>query len=95
MGMFEDWLLLLLNWGTIGFGSWALLDSVIRPTASFAMAEKLTKPAWMIINALATAALFFFGVFSIFSIVGLVAIGVYLTDVRPAVRSIGRGDNRW
>lgn len=95
MNLFEAWILTGLHWGVLGLALWALIDSITRPTAAFAAAEKLTKPAWMGINGVALIAIYFNGVFSIFALIAIVAIGVYLADVRPAVRSLGRGESRW
>lgn len=76
---------------------YALIDALRQKTAAFPAAGKLTKPMWLLILGIATAvgfvcigykALFFLNV------AGVVAAGVYLADVKPAVsRYSGRGGN--
>lgn len=67
---------------------WALVDAVIRPTQAYVAADKLTKPAWLVILGLALATTLFLGF--IFMLVGLIAACVYLLDVRPALSSVTR-----
>jgi hypothetical protein len=75
----------------------AFIDSAIRPAQAYVAAGKQTKNMWMIILGVASAAVFLLGsgLFSLFTIVGVIAALVYLLDVRPAVKEIGgrRGDD--
>jgi Protein of unknown function (DUF2516) len=75
----------------------AFVDSAMRPAQAYIAAGKQTKNMWVIILGIASAAVFFLGgsIFSLISIVGVIAALVYLVDVRPAVREIGdrRGDD--
>jgi len=67
----------------------ALCDAMLRPSAAYAATDKLTKPAWLLILALALLTCIAFQVTtSILGVVGLVAAGVYLADVRPALRQV-------
>lgn len=80
---------------------WAFVDAIIRPTAAFPAAGKQTKPLWLIILGVAAA----IGLYSATQVFGLglnllvgilpvaafIAAAIYLTDVRPKVREIGRG----
>lgn len=87
-------------WGLFALWVWALLDCVLRRAAAFPACDKLTKPAWLTILVLSGL----IGTLTVqpFSywanptqIVGLVATvvaGVYLADVRPAVKEI-RGNS--
>ena len=80
---------------------WAFVDAVRRPTAAFPAAGKQTKPLWLIILGVAGAIGLYGAAFAGTSGVGIVvnilpvaafiAAGIYLTDVRPKVREIGRG----
>lgn len=74
-------------------GVFAFVDAAIRPSGAYVAAGKLTKPAWLAILGVAILILFGMGVLSFFGIFGLVAVLVYLVDVRPAVRGMtgGRG----
>ena len=74
---------------------WALGDCLIRKTASFPAAGKLTKPAWALLNAFSVAiALLFRYPINFLTLAFLVVSLVYLTDVRPAVREVS-GGSRW
>jgi hypothetical protein len=87
-------LLTALSLATFVLQLWALIDCITRPPAAFVAAGKLTKPAWLAITALALL-LGRFGVFGIFGLAAIVAAIVYLVDVRPAVREVQGGGNRW
>lgn len=95
LAYFQFYLSEALRWATVALAVWAILDSAYRPVVAYTVAEKLTKPAWMLINIVAGVVLFFFGFMQILGLVATVAVGVYLADVRPAVRGIQRGDSRW
>lgn len=68
----------------------AIIDALTRPTAAYPAADKLTKPAWLLILVLALAASVVFGSISMIGLIGLIAAGVYLVDVRPALAEITR-----
>lgn len=71
---------------------WAFVDAASRRPDAFVAADKLTKPAWMIILGIALVAhMMFWAPFSLLNLVGAVAAIVYLVDVRPVVRSLTRG----
>ncbi len=95
LAYFQFYLSEALRWGCVALAVWAILDSAYRPVVAYTVAEKLTKPAWMLINVVAGVVLYFFGFMQILGLAAAVAVGVYLADVRPAVRGIQRGDSRW
>lgn len=80
---------------------WAFVDAVRRPTAAFPAAGKQTKPLWLIILGVAAAIGLYSAaetgsagvglVVSILPVAAFIAAAIYLTDVRPKVREIGRG----
>jgi hypothetical protein len=76
---------------------YALIDALRQKTAAFPAAGKLTKPLWLLILGIAAAVGFVcIGLEALFflNIAGVVAAGVYLADVKPAVsRYSGRGGN--
>ena len=83
------WTDLILFWGLIVLRVWAFADCVTRRAAAFPAADKLTKPAWLLI--LVGSGLL--GTFASpplwpISLISTVASAVYLADVRPAVREI-------
>lgn len=93
--------ILVLSVLALGLEVFALIDCLTRKPDAFVSAGKLTKQLWLIILAVATAFGFIalppplgigFNILGLLSIAGVVAAGVYITDVRPAVRgTTGRG----
>jgi len=71
----------------------ALVHAVRQPAEAFPAVDKLTKPVWVGILAVALVVLFLFGAIGMLGIVGVVAVCVYLVDVRPRVEEVQRP--RW
>ncbi len=69
----------------------ALVDALIRPSAAYVAASKRTKLLWGLVLAVGFGVAFVAGSTSLFGLLGVVAAIVYLVDVRPAVKSLGRG----
>ena len=83
------WTNYVLFYGLIALRAWALIDCATRKASAFPAAEKLTKPAWLLIiivsallGTLASPPLW------PISLISAVVCAVYLADVRPAVREI-------
>lgn len=75
--------------------AWAFVDAVVRRPEAFVAADKLTKPAWLIILGVTLAAhMLFWSPVSLLNLVGIVAAIVYLVDVRRRVIEVSRG-SRW
>jgi uncharacterized protein DUF2516 len=91
------WLFLLLALGAFVAEAWAFIDAITRPSQAFPAAGKQTKPLWLIILGVATAvglsAVLYGGitVTGILPVAAFVAAAIYLTDVRPKVKALGRG----
>src|SRR5437660_5540920 len=83
----------LLRLVALALKVFALIDVAIRRETLFPAAGKLQKPFWLIILGIAVAwnMLADLSIMDIINICGLVAAIVYIVDVRPAVRSLGRG----
>ncbi len=86
----------ILFWGLVALRVWAFADCLVRKLAAFPAVDKLSKPAWLAILALA-------GLFGSFlspspigpiSLISAIAAAVYLADVRPAVREVSGGAGR-
>lgn len=82
--------LIMLGLGLLAFGlaAFAFVDALRQSAAAFPAAGKRTKQLWLIILGVALA-LSFVSIFSplnFFNLLAVVAAGVYLADVRPAVR---------
>ncbi len=70
---------------------WALVDALMRPAPAYVAAEKLTKPAWLLILGLTVVTSYMWPPpLGLFSIVGTVAAFVYLLDAKPALASVTR-----
>lgn len=83
----QGWVLLGLGVAALGMEIFALVDAARRPAGAFTYAGKLTKPIWL--GILAVAALVGFVTVRYvlgIGLVGVIAAGVYLADVRPAVK---------
>lgn len=84
-------LTLAIIWGAVAFEAFAFVDAATKPAQGFVSAGKLTKPAWLLILALALlTCLAFLGPTGILGLLGLLAASVYMADVRPAV-AVRRG----
>jgi len=82
----------LLGLALLGLKAFALIDAAIRPGNAYAAADKLQKNFWLIVLGLAVVwNMISPSPIGIINLIGLVAAIVYLVDVRPAVRAIGRG----
>jgi Protein of unknown function (DUF2516) len=78
-------------------GLFAFFHALTQRVDAYTAAERMTKPAWLGITGGGTAALLLFGpggVGSIFWLAGLVAVLVYMVDVRPKLIEVQRGP-RW
>jgi len=71
---------------------WAFVDAMTRRPQAFVAADKMTKPAWLIILGIALLAhvLLAGAPFHILNLAGAVACIVYIVDARPAIRSLTR-----
>jgi Protein of unknown function (DUF2516) len=86
-----------IDWAVIPVGVFAFVHALLQRADAFTAIDRLTKPAWLGITGGGTAALalFSFGDFTMmFWIAGLVAVLVYIVDVRPKLIEVQRG-NRW
>jgi hypothetical protein len=80
----------------LGLSVYGLVDALRHRPDAFAAAGKLSKKIWLALLGVAVAFAFFGvgGAFHLTSILALVASGVYLADVRPALRQVtGRGSS--
>ncbi|MGL4307179.1 MAG: DUF2516 family protein, partial [Mycobacteriaceae bacterium] len=64
-----------------------------RPDA-FVAGDKLTKQIWLVILSIATVICLLFTLQQFLAVFGVVAIAVYLVDVRPKLIEI-QGNSRW
>lgn len=104
------WVLLILYWVAVPVGLYACIHAMLQRVDAYPAADKLTKPAWVGITGGAVVLLLFnvyiatrsyllgFTGFDpgmlLFYLIALVAVLVYLVDVKPAVTEVQRGP-RW
>jgi hypothetical protein len=89
-----DLILRALQLLALAAGAFALFHAARQRADAFTAVDKLSKPIWVGILAVAVLVVFLFDVVQLFGLVAVVAIGVYLVDVRPRVDEIQRGP-RW
>ncbi|MBW3083855.1 hypothetical protein KEM60_00033 [Austwickia sp. TVS 96-490-7B] len=83
----QQLVMLVLGLAALGMEIFAFVEAVRYPAAAYAAAEKLTKAGWVGITGVAVLV----GFVSVNAVLGIgliavVASGVFLADVRPAVR---------
>jgi hypothetical protein len=86
--------LVVLGALALAMQAFALVDAVRHRPDAFTAAGKRTKQFWVIVLAVATALGFvsLLNPLNIFGLIAVVAAGIYLADVRPALRQVsGRG----
>nr|PZN47357.1 MAG: DUF2516 domain-containing protein [Actinomycetota bacterium] len=87
----------LLSIGAFVLCVWALVHAIRTPARNFVIAGKLTKNVWLAILGFATlfsfaAAAMYLRAISILNVAAVIAAGVYLADVKPAVSEQGRNE---
>ena len=69
---------------------WALADAATRKQEVYLAADKLTKQGWLLILGLSFAVVLLFQAMSILGFFAIVAMLVYVLDVRPALVAMTR-----
>ncbi|MBG0813749.1 DUF2516 family protein [Planomonospora sp. ID82291] len=93
-----DLIFLILGIGAFILSTWALVHAIKTPARAFAVTGKQSKQVWLLILGFATlfsfaGAVGYLNSIGFLVIISVVAAGVYLADVRPAVREVGKGGN--
>ena len=87
----QSTLLTVLTLVVFALQAWAFVDASVRRPDAYLAADKLTKPAWMIILGIAVVAhMLIWNPFSFLNLAGAVAAIVYLVDARPALQALTR-----
>jgi Protein of unknown function (DUF2516) len=90
----------VLWWGQMAltlFALFAFVDAAVRREDAYRAADKRTKVFWLIILGLSAFFIYFMNYTWFIAVFGVVAVIVYMVDVRPAIRAItgsGGGRNR-
>ena len=89
---FESLITLIAFYALLAVKVFAFVDAATRRPDAFVAADKMTKPAWLLILGLAVVVTLVLSrsPLGILSIVGTVAAFVYLLDARPALVSVAR-----
>ena len=90
----QGWIVLLLSLAALGVEIYALVDCARRRSDAFTAAGKRTKGFWLGVTMVATLLGFVSvgGLGGILAIVAVIAAGVYLADVKPALDQVmGKG----
>lgn len=96
----DTWVLLGLWLLAIPVGGYAFVHALLQRSDAFTAVDKLTKPAWLGITGASLLVLIVFqggprSSGALFWIAALVAVLVYLVDVKPAVVGVQGGGQRW
>lgn len=97
LAQLDTWIMTLIWAVAIPVGLYAFVHALLQRADAFTAAERLSKPAWLGITGagLFVLILFRFGqAGTILWLAGLVAVLVYIVDVRPKVTEVQRGP-RW
>ncbi|MEU4316956.1 DUF2516 family protein [Nocardia sp. NPDC024068] len=89
------WIMLALRLLALGATVFALVHAVRQRSDAFTAVDKLTKPIWLGILAVA-ALLLLVGSsgLGLLAFIAIIATGIYLADVRPKLDEVQRGP-RW
>ena len=96
----DGWVLLGLWLLAIPVGGFAFVHALLQRSDAFTAADKLTKPAWLGITGASLLILIVFqngprSSGALFWVAALVAVLVYIVDVKPAVVRVQGGGQRW
>ncbi|MFC8526653.1 DUF2516 family protein [Nocardia sp. NPDC057227] len=89
-------IIMLVLWAlAFGAAAFALIHALRQRSDAFTAVDKLTKPIWSGILAVALLLLLLsFGSLGLLAFISIIATGIYLADVRPKVDEVQRGP-RW
>jgi hypothetical protein len=94
----DHWILFAIWCAGMPVGAFAFLHALVQRADAFTVAERMTKLAWSLITGGSLAGLYLFtpyGTTFILWMAALVAVLVYIVDVRPKLNEVQRGGNRW
>ena len=93
----QNYILVVLSLVIFAMEVFALVDAYRHRPEAYTAAGKLTKNKWLVILGIATLIGFlylFSSPLGLLPILGVVAAGVYLADVRPALQQFSGGGGR-
>ena len=83
----QNVIMLALGVGAFALGLFAFVDACRHDKGTYAAEGKQSKTFWLVVLGIAAAVLFVSiqSVLNMFALIAVVAVGVYLADVRPAI----------
>ena len=92
----QSWVQLALGVAAFAFTLFALVDAVRQRPDAYTAAGKQTKNLWLLLLGIAAAVGFVsvYNPLNMFDLIAVVVAGVYMADVRPAVRGMTGGSGR-
>ncbi|HET6501663.1 MAG TPA: DUF2516 family protein [Amycolatopsis sp.] len=98
MPFIAAWIMLVIGWAGTLTGLFAFIHALTQRADAFTAADRKTKPIWLAITGAGTAAMGLFGyggAGTLFWLAGIVAVLVYIVDVRPKLIEVQRGGKNW
>jgi hypothetical protein len=95
--LIDFWTLFVVHWLAVPVGVFAFVHALMQRADAYSAADRLTKRAWVGITGAGAIGLLLFyleEVTSILWLASLVAVLVYIVDVRPKLTEVQRGP-RW
>lgn len=92
------WITLVISWAGTLAGVFAFIHAITQRADAFTAADRKTKPIWLAITGGGTVAMGLFGfggAGTLFWLAGIVAVLVYIVDVRPKLIEVQRGGRNW
>ncbi|NLE78933.1 MAG: DUF2516 family protein [Rhodococcus sp.] len=87
-------ILFIIQVVALGGAAYALFHAFRQRKDAFTAVDKLSKPIWLSILGVSFVVLLFFTGLHLLGIAAIIAVCVYLVDVRPRVDDVQRGP-RW
>ena len=96
LGDVQGWIIFALSGAALLVEIYALVDCVRRRPDAFTAAGKRTKNVWLLVTGVAVlVGIVALQSLGLLAIVAIIAAGVYLADVKPALDQVmGRGGGR-
>lgn len=98
MPLIALWIMQIIGWAGTLVGLGAFFHALLQRADAFTAADRKTKPIWLAITGASTVAMGLFGyggAGTLFWLAGIVAVLVYLVDVRPKLIEVQRGGKNW